>query len=143
MISTGIIHKIYSDLIDSILDSKQFVFKLVCYCKAKSEGTGKTPVQYCLQNVFTTENVTLTVRSDGKLWTFRKDFAQLFLDIKTLNKVGLQAVVMCKNLISTHDRIDQYNNLVYIDGWQQVEFFEQTLIKCATERIQSLFDSMK
>lgn len=137
MLSDSLTHRIYSDLIDSILQCNQFIFKLITYCK---KNGADDPLKYCKEEVMTTKNVTLVLRSDQKLWLFRRDFAELFIKYEELSISGRQALVLLVKLMLTVSEKDPYTNLVYMTDFRNVEFFYSTFISCLDSKLEGYFD---
>jgi hypothetical protein len=140
MLSNSLTYQIFSDLIESILESKQFVFKLISHCKKKND---QDPIGYCKEHILQQKNVTLVLRSDEKLWTFREDPLDLFIDLKTLSATGRMAVTLLIDLMCTVSKKDPQNNLVYMTEFRNVEFFNATFISCMESKLEELFSSIK
>jgi len=132
-------YRLYSSLIQALLESNQFKFKLVRYCQRISPDN---PLSHCVNEVARPENIVLCYREDGKLWVFFDDSDELSIDQRQLPMEGKQALVLLIQFALLCSRRELINGKVVMHDWQQITFFQQTFAERLKHNSEKLFDDI-
>lgn len=136
MLNKETVYRLYSSLISGIIESNQFKYKLVAYCRKK---TNLDPKDFCQETVLEYTNISLNYRSDGKLWMFVNDPSEVFVDQKELSVEGRKALNLLIANCALHSVKGKFNELVTIIDWKHLSFFSQTFSEELKRKLQQIF----
>ena len=134
------VYKLYSSLVDGILHSKQFQFKLVRYCQKNS---AVDPLTYCKTVVAKPTNIQLCYRSDQKIWTFHEGIQDLSVDLKDIHSEGKQALALLLEFYVLCSTKRVFDEKVVIHDWKELSFFSQTFSEQLIGKAPEIFSSIK